>query len=48
MKVFVLFYFMYEKKRVCQKHTRFYYIISFLKSSSLPLNTAMWRYSPLS
>ncbi len=48
MKVFVLFNFMYEKKRVCKKTYTLFYIINFLKSSSLPLNTVMWRYSPLS
>lgn len=47
MKVFVLLNFMYEKSVYAKTYTLFYNI-SFLKSSSLPLNTVMWRYSPLS
>lgn len=48
MKVFVLFLF-YVIEKACMPMTyTLFYIINFLKSSSLPLNTVMWRYSPLS
>lgn len=48
MKVFVLFLFYVIEKACMQKTYTLFHIISFLKSSSLPLNTVMWRYSPLS
>ena len=48
MKVFVLFLFYVIEKACMPKNIHAFYIISFLKSSSLPLNTVMWRYSPLS
>lgn len=49
MKVFVLFlFYVIEKACMLKNIHAFFYNISFLKSSSLPLNTVMWRYSPLS